>query len=289
MTKDHGQCVTDETLTDYLEGSLDPAIRAASEVHLVSCGRCRDRLAFFMRMLQPEVTAEETDALQVIAAEWDRNKIGREVPARSRSIGRWLAGIGAVAAVLVVGLVSMWLTTRRAVEPKSATEVVQLLLDENRPFETRIAGQPHRPIVRTRSASDAGVSYSVLAGEMTRLSATSHEMGRFYLLQKDFSHAIPYLEMAERETGASAAVHNDLGVAYLETGNGDQLKKAESEFLHAIRQDGLFADAIFNLAVFYERTNATAKAEAQWKRYVEVDSQSDWADEARERLQGLSR
>jgi hypothetical protein len=33
----HGQCLTDETLTDYLEGALDPAIKAASEVHLIAC------------------------------------------------------------------------------------------------------------------------------------------------------------------------------------------------------------------------------------------------------------
>ena len=27
---DHGQCLTEETLTDYLEGGLDPVIKAAS-------------------------------------------------------------------------------------------------------------------------------------------------------------------------------------------------------------------------------------------------------------------
>ena len=49
------------------------------------------------------------------------------------------------------------------------------------------------------------------------------------------------------------------------------------------------ATAAFNLAVFYERTNAIAQAEAQWKQYLELDSKSDWAVEARERLEGLSR
>jgi tetratricopeptide (TPR) repeat protein len=164
-----------------------------------------------------------------------------------------------------------------------------LLLEQNRPFDSRISGEPHRPIVRTRGADDPEVSYNLLAGEMTRLSASSHEMGRFYLLQKDFGRAIPYLENAEREVGASLAVHNDLGVAYLESGNTLQTEKAGAEFLHALKQDPSFATAAWNLALFYERTNASAQAEAQWKRYLELDSNSDWAMEARGRLQGLSR
>jgi hypothetical protein len=41
--------------------------------------------------------------------------------------------------------------------------------------------------------------------------------------------------------------------------------------------------------LFYEHTNATSQAEAQWKRYLELDPKSDWAMEARGRLQELSR
>jgi tetratricopeptide (TPR) repeat protein len=113
-------------------------------------------------------------------------------------------------------------------------------------------------------------------------------MGRFYLLQKDFARAIPYLEMAEREPGAGAAVHNDLGVAYLESGDPMQLQRAGQEFQHALADNELFLPAAFNLAVSYERMNAPAQAEAQWKRYLELDSRSEWAAEARSRLQGLS-
>jgi tetratricopeptide (TPR) repeat protein len=287
--RDHGQCLTDETLTEYLEGSLEPAIRAASEVHLVSCETCRDQLAFFMRVLQPDVSSDEAGALKAITAEWDKRGTN-ERTLRPRIKGsKALLAVAAVAAVFVVGLVSAWVVRQGSAEPKSATEVVQLLLDQSRPFEARLAGQSHRPIVRIRGTDDTGVSYGLLAGELTRRSANSHEMGRFYLLQKDFSRAIPYLEIAEREVGAGAAVHNDLGVAYLEGGDGARLERAQAELLHALWEDRSFAPAVFNLALFYERTNATALAEAQWKRYLELDSKSDWAKEARGRLQGLSR
>ena len=57
--RDHGRCLTEETLTEYLEGGLDPPVKAASEVHLIACDNCRSRLGFYMRLLAQEVSAEE--------------------------------------------------------------------------------------------------------------------------------------------------------------------------------------------------------------------------------------
>jgi tetratricopeptide (TPR) repeat protein len=284
---EYGQCLTDETLTDYLEGGLDPAIKAASEVHLLACDECRNQMALLMRLLEPEATPEEATQLETITARWGR-KSGHKPTAGKFRFQRFFL-VGAVsAAFFAVILVSAWVIQRQSSLQDSASGVVQLLLEQNRPFEARMAGEPHRKIVRTRGPDDPGVSYSLLAGEMTKLSANSHEMGRFYLLQKDFVRAISYLEIAEREVGAGAAVHNDLGVAYMESGIGSQLSRAGSEFLHALQEDQTFHAAAFNLALFYERTHETAQSAAQWRRYLELDSKSDWASEARERLQGIS-
>ena len=65
--------------------------------------------------------------------------------------------------------------------------------------------------------------------------------------------------------------------------------EAGQEFRHALNLDPAFAPAVFNLALFYERTNAAEQAAVQWKRYLQLDPNSDWAREARDRLQGLSR
>ena len=130
--RSHGQCLTDETLTEYLEGSLEPAIRAASELHLVSCETCRDQLAFFMRILQPDVSSDEASALKAITVEWDRRGTSERTPKTRFKKSRSLLAFAAVAAVFVVGLVSFWVIRERSVEPKSATEVVQLLLVQNR-------------------------------------------------------------------------------------------------------------------------------------------------------------
>jgi len=280
--------LTEDTLTEYLEGSLDVALKAASEGHLIACDGCRNRLGFFMRLLDEEIGADETQSLQAIAAEWDRKKSDHRARRSTGTFPAWFLGFMGIAAALLVG-VSLRFVMDRPVEPKSASEVIQLLLAQQRPFESRLDNEPHLAIVRTRGADDPAVNYGLLAAEMTQLSANTHQMGRFYLLQKDFTTAIQYLEIAAREVGATAGVYNDLGVAYLESGDPMRLEKAGFQFQHALRLDPAFAPAVFNLALFYERENEPAEAAAHWKSYLEVDPKSDWTNEAQARLQGLSR
>jgi tetratricopeptide (TPR) repeat protein len=286
-TTDHGECLAEDTLTDYLEGGLDPALKAASEVHLIACDSCRKRLGFYMQLLNEDVSPEEAGTVEAIAARWDKQKPKENSPRRAGTFKRRFVMCAAVAATLVITFVSVHQFRLRVTEPKSAGEVVQLLLSQQRPFESRLSNQPHLTATRTRGADKPNVAYSVLAGEMTRLSADSHEMGRFYLLQKDFSRATQYLEIAEREVGEGAAVHNDLGVAYLESGTS--IEKAEQELQHALKIDPAFLPAVFNLAVFCERTGAPGLAQAHFRRYLQLDPNSPWAAEAQARLQALSR
>ena len=72
----------------------------------------------------------------------------------------------------------------RRSEPKSASDVVQLLLANQRPFESRMSNEHYVPLVRTRGAEDPGVDYGLLAGQMKDRSAGAHEMGRFYCCKR---------------------------------------------------------------------------------------------------------
>src|SRR5579885_2158097 len=189
-----------------------------------------------MRLLEEEVGTEETQTLQAIGNAWDSKK-HRELPRSTGTFPAWFLGFLAVAAVLLIGVVSSRYVMERQLEPKSAGDVVQLLLQQQRPFESRLTDEPHLPIVRTRGADTPGVSYPLLAIEMTKRSAPAHEMGRFYLLQKEFPTAIQYLEIAAREFGATAGVHNDLGVAYMESGDPAKNEKASGEFQQAVELD----------------------------------------------------
>ena len=285
----HGQCLTDDTLTDYLEGVLDPALKAASEAHLVGCDDCRVKLAVFMRLLKDDMQTEEAIAVSAIQDEWTRARHDRRLPGRRIAGTRsWKIASGGLAAALLLAV-----GTRVAIdykgEPKTAHEVIHLLLAENRPFEARISDQPHLPYAVTRGPADSANSYNLLAGQMNRLSATAYEMGQFDLLQKDFTNAIKYLELAARETGATADVHNDLGVAYMEGGSETNQSKAVAEFRSALAAKPDFLPAAFNLAVLYERMGRKDQAELQWTQYLRIESDLGWKDEAKARLEGITR
>jgi len=283
----HGQCLTDDSLTDYLEGVLDPALKAANEAHLVGCDDCRVKLAFFMRLLKDDMQPEEVIAIRSIQEEWTRSRNDRRLPARRRGgSGSWKKASGGLAAAILIAVGTRVALDYKS-EPRNANEVIHLLLAENRPFEARISDQPHLPYAATRGPSDSPNSYNLLAGQMNRLSATAYEMGQFDLLQKDFSNAIKYLELASRETSA-ADVHNDLGVAYMESGMDANQSKAVAEFRRALAARPDFLPAAFNLAVLYERMGKNDQAELQWGEYLRIESDQGWKDEARARMEGMT-
>jgi tetratricopeptide (TPR) repeat protein len=284
--KTPGECLADEILTDYMAGALDPAIKIAAESHLVACDICRMKLAFFMRLLRERVDDKEQIAIQAIhekGADKDRR-----LPSWRRSRRKFMMASSGVAAALLV-TAGAWFTVDHTGEPRSASEVIQLLLQKNRPFEARISGQPFLPYSFTRGESETANSYSLLAGQMNRLAATTYEMGQFYLLQKDFTNAIMYLELASREPGATAETHNDLGVAYMESGIGTNEVKAIAEFRRALAGKPDFLPAAFNLAVVYERLGKVDQAEAQWNQYMQLESNGSWKDEAKAKLEGIKR
>jgi tetratricopeptide (TPR) repeat protein len=194
-----------------------------------------------------------------------------------------IAGLVAVL-VLAFGLRE---TMSRIGEPQSAGEVVRLLMDQHRPFEGRMSGQPELPFVSTRGPEDSDANFDLLTGQMTRLGATPAEMGRFYLLQRNFGRAIEYLRPAAQEQGATAAVHNDLGVAYLESGGSDDLRAATAQFNEALAAKGDFAPAVFNLALAYERLGDVSGERDALTRFLQVETDKAWADEARAKLEGI--
>jgi len=50
----NGECLTESLISEYLEGALTPVLKAACEVHLIACDRCRENLATVMRLLRAD-------------------------------------------------------------------------------------------------------------------------------------------------------------------------------------------------------------------------------------------
>jgi tetratricopeptide (TPR) repeat protein len=274
----HGECLRDECLTDYLEGGLDPLIRSAFESHLVACDKCRQNLALFMRLLREDVKPDEEAVLQQLEAAWAAREL-QPVPLKKRWVlqKRYIPYAAAgIAAMLVIA----FLVGGPPFAPRQsiAGQITQAMLVKSRPFEPRVVGQAYMGVDEvTRSAGDPVPD--VLAPEMTENSADAYEMGRYFLLRKEYSKAIKYLRMAVQDPkGVPADVHNDLGVAYMQNDRASG-PAAEAEFKSALERSPTHAPALFNLSILYSRLDRVEEGKQRRQQYLALDPDSGWAKE----------
>ncbi|MFI5331663.1 MAG: tetratricopeptide repeat protein [Desulfobaccales bacterium] len=102
-----------------------------------------------------------------------------------------------------------------------------------------------------------------------------------------------YLSGAETEAAARYLqalglnpdhVEGNYNLANLLEGRGE-LGSAAIFYQKAIHVDGEFADAHFNLAMVLEGVGDLTAAKVHWKRYLELNPASQWADYVRRRLE----
>jgi tetratricopeptide (TPR) repeat protein len=279
--------MTDGILTGYLEGTLKTQERVETERHLIDCEACRSQLAYFMRILDEDVETEEESILQTAMQEWD--SAGAPVEQRRRAVSaKWTALAASVLLALGIGLFYR-------VEPAVPTydEVVAMVVlnQETRDFESRLSlfdsADVYLPFVAQRSSRDAlATDIAQLADDVVSSgeAVTSHTQGLVSLAQHDFDQAVVFLEQAIIESGTAAA-RNDLGVAYMEGTwasaglAADYLEQARTQFEIAADLDPDSLAPFFNLVLWYEGAGLEAETRDHAERYLERDSDSDWATE----------
>lgn len=105
--------------------------------------------------------------------------------------------------------------------------------------------------------------------------------------------AINSLEHAARLTGKPAVVLADLSGAYLASSEQTQDPRDLLEALEiadaATEADPGNLTARFNLALSLQRLGLDDQATAAWQAYLALDSRSEWADEARARIDAVAR
>lgn len=295
------EIVEDELIDEYLADELSTDERVAFE-------------EIFLAHPERKRKLEEGQALK-------RNF--RVLPSPPPTLGRfeflvnWIrqpfhSPIGAIAGLVIVALVG--LVIWRAFFYQSDLQKGLLALNEayrqQRPIQARVSNLDYAPFIETRSNEPPSVNTferdraDLFLSDAFKEDAdaeTYHAQGKSYLLKRDIDNAIPYLEQARKADPNNAQIYADLGAAYLEkakqdldtdkpdqAGSGLEHLGRSLEYLkQSLELNSDLLEALFNRALVHEKQGLYNQAEADWRAYLERDSSSQWAVEARERLKLL--
>lgn len=185
---------------------------------------------------------------------------------------------------------------------------LQAAFREQRPVEARISGFSYAPMVEQRGGTattdyvqrDRAASLLLDAVSDNPGAETHHALGKYYLAERQFDKAIDQFEAALKFDPQNARVHSDLGAALLERGkvrgseleHGKEIEEFARSLSHhnkALELDGSLLEALFNRALLYRQMRLSEQAENDWRQYLERDSNSKWADEARQQLMELEK
>jgi CHAT domain-containing protein/tetratricopeptide (TPR) repeat protein len=122
---------------------------------------------------------------------------------------------------------------------------------------------------------------------------STHARAVAHLLTGDPDNAVRLLEEELRATPGKASLLADLGAAFYERAvrrqQPEDFAAAFSAVTAALDLDPDLAAAVFTRAVVLESLHLREDAAAEWRRYLEQDSGSAWALEARARLARVER
>jgi CHAT domain-containing protein len=194
----------------------------------------------------------------------------------------WMALAGA-GFLVVIPLLLVW---PRLHGQRSPRDVLLSASLDRPPGEGRLAGFPHAP--PSRGDFSAAADWADIVRRLDQASAEDPEAlasrGALKLLQGETEDAIRLLTRAvDRSGGTDARWWNDLAVSELAAAETDprHLVLSLAAANRAIENAPELLEAHFNRAMALERLTLHRAARAAWGHYLDLDSSSPWADEAR--------
>ena len=270
-------CPDPETLAAFLDGGVSSAEREEVEKHAAQCDRCY----FVLR---------ETRLFQDQQQAPDR---------RRRLLSRLTA---AAVLALLLGTSAFWILR----EPPTPRETIAAALEDTDLARRSTFGRtsldvswaPWQGVERSRvdPLRDPGTwqflgalrpSRGRHAEETERLTFE----GLTHLILGQGEAAAESLESALAIGEPDPATLSDLAAAYLQIGVDRRDPEAPHRALRwatrALELDADLPEAAFNRALALETQGLVGQAAEAWRRYLEIDPDSSWAQEARNRLEGL--
>ncbi len=278
--------VEDGIINAYVLGRLDEADRASFEATLAGNPERRFKLEL-TRALREKALAENSKAAKVSPSFFDSLRAFFRQP---KYVGTF--------AVLLVAVLSGALYLNRGSDQNELAEL-RAVYRKERPTEARISEFGYAPLPQLRGATEPREKNRLRRIENNLIEATEkspgaqshHALGVFRLTQQKYEDAIREFESALKFDEGSARLHNDLGAAYFELAKAspegkrlEPLSNSLEEFTKATELDANLLEALFNKSLALDELGSSGRARESWKLYLQKDSSSPWADEARRNL-----
>ncbi|MBI1760649.1 MAG: CHAT domain-containing protein [Acidobacteria bacterium] len=303
-----------------LSGALLPERLPSLQDHLIRCADCREQLAMIRQSTQqPDAELEgspEFDGLlrlgeaAALAAKRGTaaqpqlvTQIAEPLNWRHWFVFRQPAfGWAVAAALLLVFVVPTYFYYQRNQPVELAMASLRQAWTQSRPLEARVTGGfPYLPYQVTRGGNDAApvkpelllAATAELAREVAdRPSPKARQaLGRLHLLKREFDQAEQQLRAVLEADPQNPLAYVDLATLLYERGTLEQsvltFSQAAENCEQALKLAPRLPEAWFNLALIREQMMLPSEAKSAWEKYLEIDSTSRWADEARTRLQKL--
>lgn len=259
----------DEELGRFAEGTLDDASRAAIVAHVADCDECRMVVVDAAELVEPEVVHSDR--------RW------------------WMAA----AAVIAIGLggTFTWQTLSNPLTPviEASSHV------PSRSVDGRLTGFTYVERKRPRGPNDQGLDDNQLLLEEKIVAVrerrgddpkTLHAKGVALLVTPDLTpaerdEAIASLQTAVTKDPDNAAFLSDLATALIAKGDEPSLNRAIELCDRARKINSRAAEPLFNRAKALQALRKTREAKDAYKEYLQVDSSSSWAAEAKANIDFL--
>jgi len=294
-----GDHLAPDEIYELIEKRLSRRKLRAAEAHLDACAECVETLAMVLRAERP-ASREEQEVLAGIPEprssellEAIRPHIGPRVPRED-----WkpiLATFVVGALVVALGLFvrnQYWLP---AASRRAATETLSALVNLRQAtgrLPLRYITEFDRAgIVRsgfdTTDAAEQGLIFNLRAAiERAPEPEAVLVLGLLLLDDGELDEAEQLLTRVSEERPGSVDALNGLAVVYYEKArrNTDQAYALQQKGLAFLREaerlDPTDLRVLFNYGKFYEALGMRAAASKSWKRYLEHDAMSQWAEDA---------
>lgn len=303
----------DELIDDRLSDQLTLEEQERFDAYFLSTPERRAKLKFAeaLRAYVSKEAEKEIEKSKEIAKpeEIEQSKVAHLVWWKRLHSNPYLKGAAAAILVLAIALAS-WRIFFYQSEVSKGLAALNQAYREQRPVEARITGLDYaQPPLITRGGEQEKVDYLARDRAERRLldeaeahpdARSYHALGLLYLAKRDFDKAIDQFDKALKLDEKNAQVESDYGAALMEKGKAARLKDDSGKSLEyfarsldhltkALDLDASLLQARFNRALLYQHLLLQTDAAEDWRKYLEQDSNSKWADEARQNLKDIEK